>query len=559
MYTNCQRGLIFEFLKLSDKFMQKYRVDLDEIPPNHIAIRDRFVIPEQILEKTKLFIYQPLDSKHGHCSTEYILEKLPSDCISISLPRLYFKGYWPQHAVNPYNQAKPEILYDLFPYGDHNLNQMLKQKLPKSKILNEVSRRDIYDSKLLLNNIKQNLAESKKRETATDVKIADYIHANYQNKQLFHTINHPTDIIGLEVANQILRILNMSPLPESTKPLTREALGGIQVPIYPSVIEQLNLTFVSINSLYRSKGLGKMVTFSEYVEEYLYQDFEYDRASELTSHLSNQQSNIQQKQLRYLQLKTMTTDQSQKQETATKPTKTTDINLSRGVIYIVTGANKYFEEFIFSATSLKNHCPDIPITIFTDNSEFKANCFDKKVLISNSLQPLQTKCKYLYQSPYEHSLFLDTDTQILQPIYEIFDWLKEYDICVANGPMWDRNNPQKLQAYAAPNNYNTGVIGYRKSAATQRFFELWIERMLSQELGDKNYYQNSNVNDQFFFNQLMFNKIDRQLKLNIKIMPNTVYNVRCNMLYPLIQDGKLNYIKLIHMHNLHKKNIQLRK
>ncbi|MEM1170387.1 MAG: WcbI family polysaccharide biosynthesis putative acetyltransferase [Cyanobacteria bacterium P01_H01_bin.35] len=274
MYTNCQRGLIFEFLKLSDKFMQKYRVDLDEIPPNHIAIRDQFLIPEQILEKTKLFIYQPLDSKHGHCSTEYILKKLPSDCISISLPRLYFKGYWPQHDSNPFNKANKENFHGLFPYGDKNVNLMMNQGFSKDKILKEISGKDFYNPDYLLENIDYTLTELSKREANTDVKVSDFIRENYRKYQLFHTINHPTDIVGLEVANQILIKLNMSPISQGVKPKHREVLGSLQVPIYSSVIHGLGLTFVSNSSVYWSKEFGRKFTFSEYINQYMNQDIQ---------------------------------------------------------------------------------------------------------------------------------------------------------------------------------------------------------------------------------------------------------------------------------------------
>ena len=279
MYTNCQRGLIWEFLKLSDDFNKNFQVELDKVPSNYMAIQNNSIIPDSILKEAKLFIYQPLDRKYKECSTEYILSRLPPDCLSISFPRLYFPGYWPQHSLNPYKKIQQESFPERFPYGDGNLNEMLKQKLPYSKILNELSRKDFYEKEILFSSLNNTIEESKKREQLTDIKIADYIQDNYQTQQLFHTINHPTDLIGFEVANQILRILNMPLIPEDKKPLRKEVLGGTQVPIYPSVIEQLNLKFVSINSLYKSKGLGKMVTFSEYTEEYIYQDSEYKRAS----------------------------------------------------------------------------------------------------------------------------------------------------------------------------------------------------------------------------------------------------------------------------------------
>ena len=283
IYTNCQRGLIFEFLKLSEEFMQTYTVNLEEVPPNHIAIRDQFVIPDEILEITKLFIYQPLDSKYGNCSTEYVLKKLPSDCISISLPRFYFKGYWPQHNSNPFNKANKENFHGLFPYGDQNVNLMMNQEFSKNNILQEISRKDFYNQDYLLENLDYTLTELSKREADTDIKVSDFILENYRKYRLFHTVNHPTDIVGFEVANQILRKLNMSPIPKGTQPKYKEVLGGLQVPIYPSVIYGLGLSFVSDSSVYWSKELGTSLTFTDYISRYVDQDIQYRLSSAETA------------------------------------------------------------------------------------------------------------------------------------------------------------------------------------------------------------------------------------------------------------------------------------
>ena len=37
----------------------------------------------------------------------------------------------------------------------------------------------------------------------------------------------------------------------------------------------------------------------------------------------------------------------------------------------------------------------------------------------------------MYQSPYEYTLFLDSDTEIRQPIYDLFEFLDESDLALA--------------------------------------------------------------------------------------------------------------------------------
>ena len=61
-----------------------------------------------------------------------------------------------------------------------------------------------------------------------------------------------------------------------------------------------------------------------------------------------------------------------------------------------------------------------------DFSKIKSMLSDlNSTLQKNDIDPFQTKVKYLYASPYDYTLFIDTDTQVIQPIYEIFLFLKK--------------------------------------------------------------------------------------------------------------------------------------
>lgn len=160
---------------------------------------------------------------------------------------------------------------------------------------------DFYDQAFLLNLVEETLQELTRREKETDIKIATLIRQRYQHELLFYTVNHPSNTIGREVVNQMLQILKLPLLkkpPEfrlfslegltamsfavrvanrmrrmiDLKPVPnpyREVFGDNQIPLYPSVIQQLNLTGVPINHRYR-QGQQKL-TFAEYVAAYLTQ------------------------------------------------------------------------------------------------------------------------------------------------------------------------------------------------------------------------------------------------------------------------------------------------
>jgi len=159
-----------------------------------------------------LFIYQPLNEKYGKQGTNYLLSKLPQDCISISFPYIYFAGYWPNSSINPLN--KPGYIHEhgILPYGDWNINNMFARGYTKTEIIEELNKTDFYSQDFLLTKIESTLEELSTRESNTDVKVANFIRYNYKDIHLFHTPNHPSNLVGFEAANQILRILGIPPM-----------------------------------------------------------------------------------------------------------------------------------------------------------------------------------------------------------------------------------------------------------------------------------------------------------------------------------------------------------
>lgn len=224
--------------------------------------------------------------------------------------------------------------------------------------------------------------------------------------------------------------------------------------------------------------------------------------------------------------------------------------MNKGIIYVVVGDIKYLKECIFSATSLKKHCPDIPITLFTDNLKVKASCFDEVKTIVNDINAMKIKVKYLYESPYEYTLFLDSDTQVRKPIYEMFDLLVDCDIALANRPKIDRSYmPAKLISYTEPDAYNTGVILYKKSEPNKNFFSKWLEVVMLQDNADM---WAGHYCDQYYFDKLIQEKHHLKYGVKLKIFSNKLYNVRPPMILQLKKDGEMDNVKILHCHNLHK-------
>lgn len=148
--------------------------------------------------------------------------------------------------------------------------------------------------------------------------------------------------------------------------------------------------------------------------------------------------------------------------------------MNRGVIYICHG-EKYIKEGLISAESVKKFCPDLQITFFCDqeiNSEF----VDNTIPITPTCQ--RSKVDYIYESPYEETLFLDIDVIVDYPIDDMFEILKRFELGICHDLARKRLKYSKVMPeysdipYAFPE-VNTGVIVFKKSQNTEKLFSLW--------------------------------------------------------------------------------------
>ena len=92
-------------------------------------------------------------------------------------------------------------------------------------------------------------------------------------------------------------------------------------------------------------------------------------------------------------------------------------NSIKGVLYIAFG-KVFVKECLFSIQSLKRYNPDIPIALFTD-----CEVNDSSIDILKIIKPkhLRSKVDFVSQSPFEKTLYLDSDTVIVHDISDMFD------------------------------------------------------------------------------------------------------------------------------------------
>lgn len=188
----------------------------------------------------------------------------------------------------------------------------------------------------------------------------------------------------------------------------------------------------------------------------------------------------------------------------------------RGVLYIAMGDN-FFDEACISAESLKSHNPNLKTCCITDEEREEEHFDEIKVKEPNKGSD---KIYYLEESPFDRTLFLDTDTYICGDLDDVFEVLTQFDIALVHNPKRissNRSQESQNSFRKIPDafcEFNTGVIAYEK----EKFLEV------SDNLR-KIYDYRLNNYDKVPMDQPVFRKVLYESDLRIATLP-TEYNCR---------------------------------
>ena len=159
-----------------------------------------------------------------------------------------------------------------------------------------------------------------------------------------------------------------------------------------------------------------------------------------------------------------------------------------GVVYYAIG-QKWTGEMVRSAKSVKACMSGLPIAVFCDSDLLCEAIFDAPKSLFDFILPLhasisvkQAKMHTLLNSPFERTLYLDTDTLVVEPVWEIFELLDQFSLAACVSLFWaitkhkhhPKNDPMGVPV-AFPK-INSGVLAFRKNDQIQRFILEWQER-----------------------------------------------------------------------------------
>ena len=146
----------------------------------------------------------------------------------------------------------------------------------------------------------------------------------------------------------------------------------------------------------------------------------------------------------------------------------------QGIIYSCSG-DFYTGEALRSARSSLRHNP-VPHLLFTSGELDSA----EGVSVAHfepSANPYADKIANIRRSPFERTIYLDTDTFVVDEIVHLLALLDHYDIAVAYAPAYrGLADPGVPQAFYE---FNTGVLAWRASDRVAAFLRSWEETYLA--------------------------------------------------------------------------------
>lgn len=150
--------------------------------------------------------------------------------------------------------------------------------------------------------------------------------------------------------------------------------------------------------------------------------------------------------------------------------------MTRGILYVATGPS-FLAEACESARKVKSLMPDVQLALASDTHPLE-DLFVHCIPIEKPHGTFADKIAPLSSTPFEQTLFLDTDTYLCEAVPELFELVGRFDIALAHAPMRVTGRAPVPESFPE---FNSGVIAYKKNEKTKNLFALW-EKIYAEHL-----------------------------------------------------------------------------
>ena len=208
----CQLQSVSEILNISEIFKSKYTKVVYYQVFNITEDKMKHILENEV-KNADLILSQPVSEKYKGTDI-FSTKKLRETALKYGkkhyiISNCYFTGYDP----NPFQTTNEygEILHfnNISYIPSMCFDELLDKNIEKSCI--KWCNIDYYNKSQLEKNINNTLNELKSRESdvfgngyGIDIKISDFIEENYKKVKLFHTYNHPTNVLLIELSRRVM-------------------------------------------------------------------------------------------------------------------------------------------------------------------------------------------------------------------------------------------------------------------------------------------------------------------------------------------------------------------
>lgn len=216
--------------------------------------------------------------------------------------------------------------------------------------------------------------------------------------------------------------------------------------------------------------------------------------------------------------------------------------MSDGYLYFSGGRSSFLREAASSAATVRQHDPLAEICLIHDHSP--AALSEGDISVFNHVEAVnlphglpgpfdgQARCflakiQAMIQSPFERTLFLDSDTRVLAEVRTLFVLLNRFDMAAAHGPITQKPQGPEDPLSEVPDCFpelNTGVVLFRNNDRVGRFLAEW--KALFQNPASGLFRKHGQGGEQVSFRYLLWKRPEISLFiLSCEGMPN-LYNYR---------------------------------
>jgi len=155
-----------------------------------------------------------------------------------------------------------------------------------------------------------------------------------------------------------------------------------------------------------------------------------------------------------------------------------EVESLEGAIWVATGA-EHLKAASESANSFKRLNKDRKTLLFTD---IASDILEFDYVFPIDPESARPKIDMLGASPFEKSIYFDTDTLILSDLSSVYEILDNFEMAGCQVQLWQRPRHNMSYRLKVPDLFpeiNCGVLAYRKSKNTNTFFKKWSQEFVS--------------------------------------------------------------------------------